>query len=43
MKQGQMNTDGSLSNERNDDMNESWMKVMDSLYPMKKPQKMNTL
>ena len=39
MKKGHMQTDGSLKNERNDDMNDSWMKVMDCLLPMKKTQK----
>ena len=39
MQQGQMKTDGSLSNERNDDMTNSWMKVMDGLCPMKEATK----
>lgn len=29
MRQGQMKTNGSLSNERNNDMTDPWMKVMD--------------
>ena len=42
MKQYQMKIDGSLSDERNVDMTNSWMKVMDGLCPMKKTQKMKT-
>ena len=42
MKQGQMQTDGLLSDERNDDMTDSWMKVIDDLSPMEKSQKMKT-
>lgn len=34
MKQGQMKTNGLLSDERNDDMTDSWKKVMDDLCPM---------
>jgi len=40
MKEGRIWIDGSLSNERNDDMIDSWMKVMDGLCPTKKSQKM---
>ena len=36
-------TDGSLSDERNDDMTNSWIKVMNGLCPMNKSQKMKTL
>lgn len=42
MKQGEMKTNGSLSYERNNDMTDPWMKVMDGLFPMKKPQNMKT-
>ena len=42
MKQGQMKTNESLFDERNNDIIASWMKVMDGLCPMEKPQKMKT-
>ena len=43
MKEGHIGTDGSLSDERNNDMTDSWMKVMNGLCPTKKSQNMNTL
>lgn len=42
MKQHQMKTNRSLYDGRNNDMIDPWMKVMDDLCPMKKPQKMKT-
>ena len=43
MKEGQIWTDRSLSVERNDDMTNSWMEVMDGLCPMKMSLEMKTL
>ena len=31
-----MKIDGSISDKRNDDVTDSWMKVMDGMCPMKK-------
>jgi len=43
MKEGQIGTDGSLSDEKNNDMTDLGMKVIDGLCPTKKSQNMKTI